>query len=84
MIIGLLNDVAVIQWLYSDVAYVFVTDLGLDLQDSLGRHEVGAVENVIRIRVNDGGGCHFRAHFNINRVCVCIFVFEVIEVFRHF
>jgi len=44
-------------------------DLGLDMQNSVGRHEVGAVENITRIPVNNGNGCHFEAHFNINKVC---------------
>jgi len=45
-----------------------MTDLGLDIQDSMGRHEVGAVENVTRLPVNHGAGCRFKAHFQINRV----------------
>jgi len=54
-----------------------VTDLGLDLQDSLGRHELGAVENVTRLPVNSGAGCRFSAHFKINRVCVQYFVVDL-------
>ena len=58
---------------YLTVDTVFIADLGLDLQDSLGRHELGAVENVTRLPVNNGIGCHFKAHFKINRVCVFCF-----------
>lgn len=45
-------------------------DLGLDMQDSSGRHEVGAAENVTRLPVNNDEGCHFKARFKINRVHV--------------
>jgi len=38
------------------------------MQDSTGRHEVGHDENVTRLPVNDGEGCHFIAFFKINRV----------------
>jgi len=50
------------------VVYLYLSDLGLDMQDSTGRHEVGHDENVTRLPVNDGEGCHFIAFFKINRV----------------
>jgi len=50
--------------------YCCVLDLGLDMQDSSGRHEVGAVDNVTRLPINNDEGCHFKAYFKINRVCV--------------
>jgi len=40
------------------------------MQDASGRHEVGALEDVTRLPVNDGEGCNFKAYFKINRVCV--------------
>jgi len=40
------------------------------MQDSSGRHEVGAAENVTRLPVNNDEGCHFKARFKINRVHV--------------
>jgi len=52
-----------------------MTDLGLDMQDIMGRHEVGAVDNITRLPVNNGDGCHFQARFRINRVCVFCRVF---------
>jgi len=50
--------------------FCVLPDLGLDMQDNTGRHEVGAVENVTRLPVNNGEGCHFKAHFKINKVCI--------------
>lgn len=43
-------------------------DLGLDIQDDLGRHEVGFVENVEKTPANNGQGCHFKARFQVNKV----------------
>jgi len=40
------------------------------MEDSMGQYEVGAVENVTRLPINNGEGCHFKAHFKINRVRV--------------
>ena len=42
--------------------------LGLDLQDSQGRHEVGFHKDSKKIPLNDNGGCRFEGHFEINRV----------------
>lgn len=44
-----------------------ISDLGLDIQDDLGRHEVGFVENTIKNPVGDKG-CIFEANFLINKV----------------
>lgn len=41
--------------------------VGLDIQDDLGRHEVGFIENTEKIPVGDGG-CRFKATFKINKV----------------
>ncbi|KAK2143437.1 hypothetical protein LSH36_840g02016 [Paralvinella palmiformis] len=42
--------------------------IGLDIQDDLGRHEVGFVDNTERIPVDHGLGCRFKSHFKINKV----------------
>ncbi len=43
-------------------------DLGLDIQDDLGRHEVGFVENTEKLPINEGNGCRFKCEFKINKV----------------
>ncbi len=43
-------------------------DLGIDIQDDLGRHEVGFHENTIKTPENNGVGCHINATFKIVRV----------------
>ena len=52
-----------------------VSDVGLDIQDDLGRHEVGMVQNINRTPTRDGAGCHFKAHFSINKVYTKKFLF---------
>lgn len=42
--------------------------IGLDIQDDMGRHELGHLDNTIKEELNDGKGCRFEAHFTINRV----------------
>nr|CAB3243438.1 endoplasmic reticulum-Golgi intermediate compartment protein 1 [Phallusia mammillata] len=42
--------------------------LGMDIQDSMGRHEVGLVENTDKVPINQGEGCLFTSRFNINKV----------------
>ena len=42
--------------------------MGLDIQDDLGRHEVGFVENVDKQPIEDGAGCRFSANFKVNKV----------------
>jgi len=42
--------------------------LGMDIQDSMGRHEVGLVENTDKVPVNDGKGCLFTSSFQISKV----------------
>ncbi|CAH1785117.1 unnamed protein product, partial [Owenia fusiformis] len=43
--------------------------LGLDIQDDLGRHEVGFVENTEKTPLGrENEGCMFEAHFKISRV----------------
>ncbi|GAB6023900.1 hypothetical protein CHUAL_008635 [Chamberlinius hualienensis] len=40
--------------------------VGLDIQDDLGRHEVGFVEDILKVEL--GEGCRFEAKFSINKV----------------
>ncbi|XP_015794921.1 endoplasmic reticulum-Golgi intermediate compartment protein 1 [Tetranychus urticae] len=42
--------------------------VGLDIQDDMGRHEVGFVENTNKIVLNEGKGCRFEGKFYINKV----------------
>lgn len=42
--------------------------VGLDIQDDMGRHEVGFVKDTSKIPINAGRGCRFESHFLINRV----------------
>jgi hypothetical protein len=48
----------------------FVSNLvvGIDIQDDLGRHEVGFIDNTKKIPENNGQGCRINASFLINRV----------------
>ncbi|XP_076439528.1 endoplasmic reticulum-Golgi intermediate compartment protein 1-like [Babylonia areolata] len=40
--------------------------LGLDIQDDMGRHDIGFAENTTKTPA--GQGCHFESHFQINKV----------------
>ena len=42
--------------------------LGLDIQDDLGRHEVGFIDNTVKNDINDGQGCRMQISFKINKV----------------
>ena len=43
--------------------------LGIDIQDDMGRHEVGFVENTVKTPLGAGSeGCLFEARFHINKV----------------
>lgn len=42
--------------------------VGLDIQDELGRHDVGFIENTQKTPFNNGKGCIFESVFHINRV----------------
>ncbi|XP_078589064.1 endoplasmic reticulum-Golgi intermediate compartment protein 1-like [Branchiostoma floridae x Branchiostoma japonicum] len=42
--------------------------VGLDIQDEMGRHEVGFVEDTEKVPVNNGLGCRFEGRFWINKV----------------
>lgn len=41
---------------------------GLDIQDSNGRHEVGFIENTLKLPINNGAGCRLETQFYINKV----------------
>lgn len=47
-----------------------VIDLGLDIQDDMGRHEVGFQDNTQKFEVNGGNGCRMESHFLINKVMI--------------
>lgn len=42
--------------------------IGLDIQDEMGRHEVGLVENSDKLPIENGNGCLFTVGFSINKV----------------
>lgn len=42
--------------------------VGLDIQDEMGRHEVGFQENTQKWEINGGEGCKFEGKFDINKV----------------
>lgn len=42
--------------------------VGLDIQDEMGRHEVGHIENSMKSPLNNGQGCTFEGQFSINKV----------------
>lgn len=47
--------------------FFFCSDVGLDIQDDMGRHEVGFQDNTVKVP-QEGGGCRFESHFLINKV----------------
>uniref|UniRef100_A0A803STZ1 Endoplasmic reticulum-Golgi intermediate compartment protein n=1 Tax=Anolis carolinensis TaxID=28377 RepID=A0A803STZ1_ANOCA len=42
--------------------------IGLDIQDEMGRHEIGHIDNSVKIPLNNGDGCRFESHFSINKI----------------
>lgn len=38
------------------------------MQDSNGRHEVGFIENIVKVPINTGLGCRIEAQFYISKV----------------
>lgn len=42
--------------------------VGLDIQDEMGRHEVGHIDNSMKVPLNNGYGCRFEGSFSINKV----------------
>lgn len=53
----------------------FVVDLGLDIQDDMGRYEVGFQDNIQKFEVNGGNGCRMEFYFFINKVMIIDQVF---------
>uniref|UniRef100_A0A9L0JDS7 Endoplasmic reticulum-Golgi intermediate compartment protein n=1 Tax=Equus asinus TaxID=9793 RepID=A0A9L0JDS7_EQUAS len=41
--------------------------VGLDIQDEMGRHEVGHIDNSMKVPLNNGAGCRFEGQFSINK-----------------
>lgn len=52
----------------SCVSLLFSSVVGLDIQDEMGRHEVGHIDNSMKIPLNQGDGCRFEGEFTINKV----------------
>lgn len=46
--------------------------VGLDIQDEMGRHEVGHIDNSMKIPLNNGNGCRFEGQFTINKVLLLL------------
>jgi endoplasmic reticulum-Golgi intermediate compartment protein 1 len=42
--------------------------LGLDIQDDLGRHDVGFIEDTQKMDINSGRGCRLITSFLVNKV----------------
>jgi len=42
--------------------------IGIDIQDDMGRHEVGFKDNTLKVPLNEEAGCRFESHFEINKV----------------
>lgn len=42
--------------------------LGLDIQDDLGRHEVGFIKDQVKSDINQNQGCRMKTAFSINKV----------------
>lgn len=41
--------------------------MGIDIQDDLGRHEVGFIEDTSKLDINNGEGCRMKTIFKINK-----------------
>lgn len=62
-------------FVYGKLSAMFVSVVGLDIQDEMGRHEVGHIDNSMKIPLNHGAGCRFEGEFTINKVrlqCICL------------
>ncbi len=42
--------------------------VGLDIQDEMGRHEVGHIDKSMKVPLNNDHGCRFEGEFSINKV----------------
>lgn len=43
------------------------SDVGVDIQDDMGRHEVGYIKDTVKAPYGEGG-CNFQTVFQINKV----------------
>lgn len=50
------------------VLFFLSSVVGLDIQDEMGRHEVGHIDNSMKVPLNHGAGCRFEGEFTINKV----------------
>ena len=55
-------------WMFVTLLSLPPAVVGLDIQDEMGRHEVGHIDNSMRIPLNNGVGCRFEGQFSINKV----------------
>lgn len=47
----------------------FLVDVGLDIQDDMGRHEVGHMEDTQKYPAGENGaGCRYEGRFSVNKV----------------
>ena len=42
--------------------------MGIDIQDDLGRHEVGFIQDTVKKDINNGEGCRMKTTFKVNKV----------------
>jgi endoplasmic reticulum-Golgi intermediate compartment protein 1 len=40
----------------------------VDIQDDLGRHEVGFIDDTVKTDINNGLGCRLKTRFRVNKV----------------
>ncbi|CAF0806097.1 unnamed protein product [Brachionus calyciflorus] len=50
------------------VYYIKCKFLGLDIQDDLGRHEVGFIQDTMKTDINNDQGCRMKVSFKVNKV----------------
>lgn len=55
-------------WMFVTLLSLPPAVVGLDIQDEMGRHEVGHIDNSMKIPLNNGVGCRFEGQFSINKV----------------
>lgn len=58
------------------VSLFFLTVIGLDIQDDMGRHEVGHVDNTVKEPIDGGTGCRFESNFRINKARNIVLKFQ--------
>jgi hypothetical protein len=50
------------------ISLIIFQVLGIDIQDDLGRHEVGHLEDTTKLDINNGDGCRMKTRFKVNKV----------------